>query len=190
MTARGAEDAARRLRELKHEEWSDLVLAALALGLALGATAVHPPLAVPLFIGALAVGSLSLRAFFRRWELFDRILLDPDAHCIPEIHRRAEVAASMKSRQELARSLRRKLTPVPGYPIRARVVEVSDDLVELAGELDDKRLALDPLCAIRCVQLVTDTVESPLLNELLPPEDLRARINQIRAGFEQRRLAA
>lgn len=190
MTARTIEEAERRLRELRQEEWSDLVLAALAMGLALGATGVQPPLAGPLFIGALAVGFLAARAFVRRWELFDRLLLDRDAYAIPEIRRRAKDIASMESRRTLAVSARNRLKPAPGFSLATRVAAAAEELEALASELEDEELSLDPACAVRCLQLLTNGTDSPLLNDLLPAEDVRVRIHQIRAGFERRRLAA
>jgi hypothetical protein len=190
MTARRIEEAEGQLRELRQEEWSDLALAALAMGLALSATVVHPPLAGPFFIGALAVGFLGARAFFRRWDLFDRLLLDGDAYVIPEVRRRAEDIASMQSRRTLAASVRNRLTPLTGFPLATRVAAAAEELVALASELEDEELVLDPMCAVRCMQLLTNTADSPLLNDLLPEENVRAWIRQIRAGFERRRLAA
>ena len=187
MTARRVEEAGDRLRKLRQDEWSELALAGLAMSLALGATALHPPLALPFLIGAFALTGLGLRAFLLRWELFDDLLLDPDAYAISEVRRAAAKAASMRNRRELARLVRNRLAPapVPGYPVRTRIAEVSDDLAELARELDDETLALEPWCAVRCEQLVTSVTDSPLLNDALPAEDLRSRINQIRAGFQQ-----
>jgi hypothetical protein len=190
MTARATEEAERRLHELREEEWSDLALAALAMGLALGATVLHPSLAGPLFIGALVVGFLAARAFFRRWELFDRLLLDREANAIPQIRRRAENIASMESRRAIAASVRIRLTPVPGYSLATRVAAVAEELDALASQLEDEELALDPACAVRCLELLTRGTDSPLLNHLLPEEDVRVRIRQIRAGFERHRLAA
>ncbi len=185
MTARRVEEAGDRLRKLRQDEWSELALAGLAMSLALGAAAFHPPLAVPFLIGAVALTGVGVRAFFLRWELFDHLLLDPDAYAISEVRRAAAKAASMKNRRELAQLLRNRLAPVPGYPVRTRIVEVSDDLAELARELEDDTLALEPWCAVRCEQLVTGVADSPLLNDALPEEDLRSRLNQIRTGFQQ-----
>jgi hypothetical protein len=189
MTARRIQDAERRLHELREEEWSDLGLAVVAMALSLAATALYPPLALPLFIGALAVAYLAIRAIFRRWDLFDRLLLDREAYVIREVRRRAENAASMKSRRDLAESLRNHLRPVPGYPIPAQVADAAAELAELAAALEDEELLLDPVCAVQCLQLVTNGAESPLLNPALA-QGLRARVRQIRAGFQPRRLAA
>ena len=190
LTARRIEEAEARLRDLRREEWSDLALAALAMGLALGASVVQSPFAVPLFLGALAVGFLALRAFFRRWELFNGLLLDRDAYSIPEIRGRAEHIASMESRRTLAASARNRLEPVPGFSLAPRVAAVVEELASLASDLENEELVLDPQCAVRCLELLTNFTDSPLLNELLPAQDVQVRIRQIRAGFEERRLAA
>ncbi len=184
MTARRIKEAENRLRDLRREEWSDLALAGLVWGLALGASVVHSPFAGPLFAGALAVAFLAARAFFRRWNLFDGLLLDRDAYSIPEVRGRAEHIASM------AASVRSRLKPAPGFPLPTRVAAVAEELAELADELENEDLALDPQCAVRCLVLLTDFTDSPLLNELLPAQDVQVRIRQIRAGFEERRLAA
>jgi hypothetical protein len=46
MTAETIKESEHRLHELRQDEWSDLGLGALALGLALAASFLHPPLAV------------------------------------------------------------------------------------------------------------------------------------------------
>jgi hypothetical protein len=117
-------------------------------------------------------------------------LLDRDAYAIPEIRRRAEHIASMESRRELAASVRNRLTPVPGFSLATRVAAAAEELEALASELEDEDLSFDPACAVRCLELLTNGMDSPLLNDLLPAEDVRAGIRQIRAGFERRRLAA
>ena len=53
MYARAVDDASARLQELRQEEWQELGLAALALGLALMATQIRPALAMPLFLGGI-----------------------------------------------------------------------------------------------------------------------------------------
>jgi len=41
-----------------------------------------------------------------------------------------------------------------------------------------------------CKRLLTDFAESPLFNPALPPEEVRSRVRQIRAGFGVGRVAA
>jgi hypothetical protein len=183
MTAQALKDEL-LLRELRQDEWADLALAALAMGLALAASFLYPPLALPLFVGGLASVVLAGRAFVRRLELFDRLLLDRDAYAIPEVRRRVEEIASMESRRALAHAVRATLTPAPGYSCSPRVAAVADELRALAGELEDETLSLDPACAVRCHQLLHYYEESPLLNYLLPEQDVQVWIRRIRCGFQ------
>jgi hypothetical protein len=184
MTAQTIKDAETRLHELRQDEWSDLSLAAVAMGLALVASFLRPSLALPLFIGALASAVLAGRALFRRLELFDHLLLDRDAYAIPEIRRRAENMASMESRRTLAQAVRTRLTPAPGYGVAERVALAAEELKSLAAELDDETLSLDPACAVRCDRLLNNYADSPLLNTLLPAQDVQLWIRQIRSGFQ------
>ena len=178
------EEDEHRLRELRIDELSDLGLATVAIGLALVATFVHAPLAFPLFVGAVGCLLLGARAFFRRLDLVDALLLDSDTYVIAEIRTNAERLASMDNRRALANAARSRMTPVPGYQLSPRVAAVSNELHALAGELEDEQLTLDPECAARCRQLLSDYARSPLLNDGLPPEQAAAWIRRIRAGFK------
>jgi hypothetical protein len=183
MHARAVDGAATRLRELRHEECEDLALAAAALGLALAATQVYPPVAIPLFIGGVAVGALGVRALWRHWDLLDRLAGDRDAYVISEIRAYASRDRTMARRRSFATSIRTSLER-PGPALEARVRAAAEELEALATELDDRELVLDPACAIACRRLVSDPAESPLLNPARPPEDLRSRVRQIRSGLE------
>ena len=66
------------------DELEGLGLAALALGLAVAGTQIRPSLALPFFLGALAVGILGVRALWRRWELVEG-LEESDAYVISEV---------------------------------------------------------------------------------------------------------
>jgi hypothetical protein len=173
--------AAVELHELRQEEWLDVGLAALTFGLALAASGFAPSLAVPLLVGGLTSSVLAVRAFWRRWDLLDRLALDRETYRIPEVHLRAARAATMESRRLLAERIRHVLDP-PGYPCAARVSAEADALAALARELDDATLSLDPACAVACRQLLVEA-ESPLFNEALPAGDVGVRVRQIRSGF-------
>ena len=171
------------LHDLRVREWGDLSLAALAIAASLVATQVAPHWALPFFFGGLVVAILGCQALVRRWDLCERLAAEPAAYVIPEVSARAGAVATPAGRAELARTIRMMLSPDP--PLRrARVQLVADDLAHLADELEDNRLTLDPLSAVRCKRLVTDTVESPLLNSHLPADGLRVAIIVIRHGFE------
>lgn len=186
MYARTVDDAATRLRELRHEEWEQLGLGALALGLAIASTQVRPGLALPLFLGGLAVGVLGVRALWRHWDLVDRLSGERDAYVIPEVLAYASREATMERRHGFSALIRSRLSE----PIEARISAAAEELESLACELDDSELALDPASAVACMRLLNDVTESPLLNPALPPEQLRSRIQQIRAGFTSSRRAA
>jgi hypothetical protein len=181
MYARAVDDAASRLRALRHQEREDLGVASLSLVLAVVAAEARPALAVPLFLGGLVVGALGVRAMWRRWDLVERLSGDRDAYVIPEVLAYAMREAEIERRQSFAALIRSRLQP--GHVTDARVVAAADELEALASELDDGTLALDPAAAVACMRLLTDFSDSPLLNPELPPEDLRARVRQIRSGL-------
>src|SRR5262245_11607700 len=184
MYARAVEDASTRLRELQREEWQEFGLAAFAIGLAVAAAVFHPALAVPLFVGGLAVAALGVRALWSRWDLVDRLAGERDAYVIGEVLAHATRETTAERRQAFAALIRVRLDqPEPGVAMRVRAAAA--ELEALAGELDDSELALDPARAIACMRLLTDPVASPLLNETLPPDALPSRIRQIRSGFSQ-----
>jgi hypothetical protein len=185
-SAIGTPEARRELRDLRVEERADLGLAAIAIGLALVATQVAATLALPLFLGGLVIAVLGGRACFRRWDLSERLLLDPDAYEIAEIRDRAAQFATLQERRRLAWSIRGLLAE-EGTFRASRVEAVAEELAQLAEELDDEHLVLEPICAAHCRLLLTDSAESPLLNPDVPPDGLRIALTRIRAGFDQQR---
>ena len=165
MYARAVDDAALELRDLRRDEWGDIGLAGLALGLAVGAAELYPVLALPLFIGGLVIGGRGVRALWRRWDLVDRLAGDPDAHVISEVRAYAERETTMDRRRTFAALIRGRLR-------------------------EPVELALDPVSAVACARLLSDVTGSSLLNPAFSPEDLRSRVHQIRCGFSCRRIAA
>jgi hypothetical protein len=182
MVARAVDDARTRLRDLRVEEWEEGAVAAAALALAIVASTLRPDLAVPLFLGGSFVGARALLTAWRRWDLVDRLLAEPDAYAIPDVRDRAQREASMSNRRLLGRAIRRRLESAEN----PRVTASAEALSALADELEDRQLELDPRCAVACSRLLTDYQTSPLVNLALPAEDVRSRIVQIRAGFHPR----
>jgi hypothetical protein len=176
-------EAKRELHDLRVEEWSDLGLAAVAIVVSLVATEFAQTLTLPFFVGGLVVAIAGGRAFFRRWDLCQQLLLDPSAYEISEIHDQAEHLATVEERRRMARSIRSILAD-PGIYRASRVELVAQELTELADELEDELLVLEPICAVRCRRLLSAGVESPLLDPAVPADGLRIAIVQIRAGFE------
>ncbi len=179
MYARTIDEAAAELRELRATEREDLGLALVALVASLVATRAAPSIALPLFLGAVGVAVLGLRATIRQFELVQQLWVDRDAHAIREVRARAEREATMARRRCAAARIR----AVVEASSDERIVEVVPELQALIAELEDARLALDPVAAVVCVQLLTDVVESPLLRPEKPVEELRARVRRARAGF-------
>jgi hypothetical protein len=188
MYARSVDEASTRLRELRHEEWEQLGLGALALALAVVATRIEPSLAVPLFLGGLAVGALGVRAMWRHWDLLDRLAIERESYVIAEVRAYATREATMGRRRSFAAMIRALLEEPPGAA--DRFGDARAELEALASELDDEELTLDPACAVACMRLLTDLETSPLLNATLSSQALRSRVRQIRAGFGAAERAA
>jgi hypothetical protein len=182
MYARADEEGAAKLRALRHEEWGDLGLAAVAVALAVAATQAWPELAVPLFVGGVVVGVKGVRAAWRRWDLVDRLADYVDAHVIPEVLAYASRHASMERRRTFASFIRSRLLASD-----SRIAAVAQDLEALAIDLDDDSLALDPVAAVATMRLLSEP-ESPLLDRAAPMDELRSRVLQIRSGFKPRPL--
>ena len=164
------------------EEWGDAAVAVAAFGLAVAAASLFPALALPLFLGGLMLAGRAALAGWRRWDLLDRLLVEPDAHAIPEVRARAEQEATMSNRRSLSRAIRIRLKLAEN----PRIVANADQFAALADELADPELELDPACAAACSRLMTDEIASPLFNHTLQAEDVRSRVAQIRCGFHAR----
>ena len=187
MYARAVEDAAQDLRELRHDEWGDFGLRALALSLAAVAGQLRSALALPLLIGGLTVWALGVRALWRHWDLVDRLAGNRDAYVISDVLAYASREATMDRRRNVAAMIRGTIRQ-PGLALESRVRAAADELEALASELEDETLVLDPACAVACLRLLRDSPGSPLLNPALPSSDLRSSVVRIRSGFTSRRL--
>ena len=184
MYARAVDDGAAKLRALRHEEWEDLGLGAVAVALAVFATQVWPELALPLFVGGIAVGVKGVRAAWRRWDLVDRLAGHVDAYVIPEVLAYASRHASMERRRTFASYVRSRLLTSD-----KRIAAVARDLEALATELEDDSLALDPAAAVATMRLLSEP-ESALLDRAAPTDELRSKVLQIRSGFKPQPLAS
>jgi hypothetical protein len=188
MYARAVEESETRLRDLRRAQWDDFALAALALAAAFSASLLHPALALPLLFGGMAATALGIRAAYRRFELVDRLVAEPDAYTIAEVRARALAETTPARRHSLATSLRLILnTP---ERVDGRVVGAADDLEALVRDLDNDELVLEPAAAVACARFVSDPVSSPLLDASSRAEDVRSRVRQIRSGFDRSRVAS
>jgi hypothetical protein len=185
MYARALEDAEAQLAEVHRDEVHRLALSAAALSASFAATALFPPLVVPLLLGGLTVGALGIRSIWRQWDLLDRLADDRDAYLIPDVRAYAAREARMDRRRGHA-ALIRAWIERPSPTSDARVVDFAEELEELACELEDDDLDLEPACAMACRRLVADPTVSPLLNVTLPHQDVGSAVVRIRAGFRHR----
>ena len=178
MHARAVDDCAARLVELHHGELQDAALGGAALAASLAATALYPPLVMPLFVGGITMGALGIRALWRHWDLVDRLADDRDAYAIREVREYAAREARMERRAYYAALIQSWTRPPDCW-----IAEITDELDELAHELEDEALELDPVAAVACRRLFTDPAASPLFGEVSRAADLRSCIARIRAGF-------
>ena len=178
------ESLERRLVELHHDELQECGLGGGALAASLAATVVCPPLVMPLFVGGIAAGALGIRAVWRRWDLVDRVADDRDAYAIPEVDDDAAREARIERRAYYA-ALVRSWAHTP----QSWVAEVTDELDELARDLEDESLELEPGAAVACRRLLTEPGDNPLFRDVHGAPALRARIARIRAGFQPSRIA-
>ena len=185
MYARAVDDASARLQDLRQEEWQELALAVIALGLAFVATQIRPGLAMPLFLGGVVVGARGVIALWRRWDLVDRLADQRDAYVISEVRDYARRDAQMDRRRRCAELIRTWLGEAES-PRESRIVAAAVALEALARELEDADLVLDPTCAVACRRLLTDRSVSPLFDETVPREDIHSWIVRIRDGFSPR----
>lgn len=181
MYRRAVQEAETELHELRHDEQQRIAVSAVALGASLVCTAIFPPLAVPLFVGGLAVGGLGVSAAWRHWDLVDRLADDDDAHRIREVRAYAAREARMDRRRLHAELLRARASSSD-----ARVADLVDELDGLAAALEDADLSLEPGSAMACRRFVTEPAVSPLLDETSSQEDIRRAVARIRSGFRRR----
>ena len=188
MYARAVEEAGARLRDLRREEREDFLLAGAAGAAAVAAAVAHHGLALPLLLGGFAMLGLGVRALWRRWDLVERLSVEPDAFVIAEVFTYASREATAERRRDLAALARRRVSDRSPYD--PRIALVAGDLEALALELEDSSLTLDPACAVRCRRLLDDPEESPLFDHTASADDLLATIRRVRVGLGSSSTAA
>jgi hypothetical protein len=189
MYARAVDEAGSRLEELRRAQHDGLLLGGLALALAIAATWVVAPLALPLFAGGVFVGALGVRALWRRWDLVDRLAGERDAYVISEVLAYAARETTMERRHSAALAIRRTLEePGPAGEPPGRVLAA--ELEALAEELDDEALVVDPASAVACTRLLGDLAALRATEPRTSPDALRWRVRRIRSGFDAHGLAA
>jgi hypothetical protein len=181
MYARALQEAEAELVERRHDEQYRIALSALALTASIVATAVFPPLVVPLFTGGLAIGVLGVVATWRHWDLLDRLADDREAYSISEVRAYGAREARMDRRRFHAKLVRAWTSSSD-----PRVADFVDELDDLADALENADLELDIATAVACRRLVSEPAASPLLDETSSGQDLRTAINRLLDGFHPR----
>jgi hypothetical protein len=182
MQTRAVEEAETRLRELRREELGDVALALIVFALAVLATRFAPLFAIPLVVGGLFALIRAVRADWRRSEYLGTLGLDRDAYSIPAV-RALGARDAMPDRRRGFASVIRALLSEPGFGQSERLEAFADDLKELAGDLDNESLTLDPFAAFACERFLLAGLASPLHDPKAPPEHVRWEIRRIRSGF-------
>jgi hypothetical protein len=190
MYARQVEEQSTELHELRHEELGLVCLTALCFGLAIAAHG-RTLIALPLLAAALGGAALAVRASWRRWDLVDRLLLEPDAYGIAEVRTRAARVAMFENRRSLASAIRWRLEHASAFTEPdGRLLRVAPELAALADELADESFELDPLHAVECERLLSGGLTSPLVDPAASVDGLFLRVERIRAGFAPRSAAS
>jgi hypothetical protein len=142
-----------------------------------------PAFAASLAAGALVLALCAVTVRARRNELIRRWAVHRDAYELPSV---AAYGAKISSAENVARlaAWLREVLETCGDPLTwvpsARIRACRDEIAALADELVSPDHSLSPDGAAECQRLLTRMVESPLYNEQLPEEDLRAAIFRIR----------
>jgi hypothetical protein len=188
VDARSIEEASRELERRRWQVSADVAFALVAGALAAPGVLFEPPVALALAIGATIALALSLVAAVRRYLLIERLALDRDAYAIAAVRRYGRRLTSRRMRERLSRSLRSVVADswrCESYIPPGRVAAFATELEELARELAEAACHVEPVSAASCLLLVSDGMESPLLNPTVPGEDLRAALLRIRSGIRR-----
>ena len=143
------------------------VWAASALSASLAATALYPPLVMPLFVGGITMGvarhpRASGGIGISSTDSPTTAMRTPFA----EVREYAAREARMARRAHFA-----ELAPQLGSAAStSSIAEITDELDELAHELEDAALELDPACRdSACRRFLTEPAASPLFGEVHGP---------------------
>jgi len=181
VIARDVELLERRLQDLNERTVGELALAGVAFGLALAASQLRKDLAIPLFVGAVALTACGLVAFVRKRLLVEDAAVDRDAYGLEPVQRYAQWMARTDQRRAHAAHVRR-LLGLAGEFAPARVRASRAELEQLVKELERDDRALDPACAV--------TLEHLLRDASIPSDEFRSRVRQVLDGFSGGRVTA
>ncbi|MFN8160242.1 MAG: hypothetical protein U0R52_04245 [Solirubrobacterales bacterium] len=179
------DDAIRKLKVTgRWSRWLlvDSAVVALTAAVLVGSTG----LALALGLGAVCLLAAALAVRDHRRQLIGRLAARGDAYVIPEVARYGARAAAPAQLARLSDWLREALDSCGEdhtWYVEERVLANAEEIVNLVSELRAPDLSVTPVSAVECKRLLTRMVESPLYNNMLPPENLRASLYRIRVGI-------
>jgi hypothetical protein len=180
------EESLRRLHtSLRWARWLVLDAAVVALAAAWAGLSA-PGLAAALGVGAIALLALAAGVWGYRRELIGKLAIHPSAYVIPEVADYGAKSATPARLTSLSAWLREAVASCSdqtGFYYKDRVFTFRREIIELAAELEAPGARMSPPSAVECARLLTRTVDSPLYNHSVPPENLKAAIFRIRAGI-------
>lgn len=134
--------------------------------------------------GVLGVCALVLRS--HRNELISRLAVHRAAYAWPAVVAYGAKSASPEQVELMSAWLREMVencTEPHTWCATPRVCAYRDEIATLADELASPHWSVSPEGAVECKRLLTRGVESPLYNQEVPEEDLRAALFRIRGGI-------
>lgn len=187
MTAREVDTAAARVKLIQSQRRWRLSTSAVAAGLAAACFSASHPLGFALAAGAVALLALALFDTARRRELIAELALNEQAYSVPAVRRYGESLVAPRRRRiaaALDRVVRNAGAPGTVY-LASRVHACRGEIKALAATLRARGARPDPTSIALCWRLLTRGAESPLYNQRVPAEELRAAVRRIHAGVRR-----
>lgn len=188
MTAREVDKAAARMKLIQRQRRWRLVLSTSAAGAAAACFPLSHEFGVALVAGAVALALLALLDTARRRELIAELALNEQAYSVPAVKRYGESLVAPRGKQRIAAALERVVrnAGAPGTVyLASRVYACRDDIKALATALRAPGVRPNPTSIALCWRLLTSGAESPLYNQRVPAEELRAAVRRIHAGVRR-----
>jgi hypothetical protein len=186
MNAREVESAAAEVDSALQRALRSVAVAGVVALIGLAVVSLSPGFAVALGVGAIIELGAALTFWLWRRERVQRLALEPAAYSIPAVATFGARAATLKERRRLA-SFIESVVSECGHPLElhlpARARAHARALEALARQLAAPSVHVDPAVVVACRRLLTRPVESPLYNDNLPEEDLRAVLMRLSAAI-------
>jgi hypothetical protein len=149
-----------------------------------------PSLAGPLLFAAIVETAIVYFVASDRRRLTADLATEHAYYAIPDVRRYGERLRSPRARARLADWLVEAIDDAPdpdSLYLGDRVSEHRRDLLAVAADLRSPALEAHPSTLATCLALLTRGVQSPLYNQQIPADALRAVLLRIRLDFHERR---